>query len=1036
MKCIGNKAPKKATGTTAFGRAYKARNGTGRSTFQFLVTIMVLCMLLSAQVPVFAEESIGVMTDSTQAAGSEGSISEQADGVMAENTALNGGGYANEGTVEETESGTIENEASGDEAQGIQIEALNEDVDHAEIEPLTIQSVRIRDTGECFDTLDEALAVTNTRSYSTIEIIDESTLAASTAVTSHVIIVGVGGAHTVTMPDSHMLSVVSGGSLTLGDGTLGSPVTLIATDTVVHVTNGILNINAGATLINIRNGTGALPVYSQATVRLEGPAARGSFSGGRIEGYLALWAENGATINQISGGEFIGAASAVELHDNTTRIDVISGGTFVKTDARVSRGCFYVDNKARIGEICGGTFRSEKYNSLLLIRGGWVDTISGGTFISLDSQTSGTISIYSDNEGKTGIGTFSGGYVSGGDIGIWLCCEERTSDSVINTICGGVIEGRIGIENDRGGVIRTISGGNLTGSSYGLMNVNIVNEIGGQSSLVGGSSGIWNYRGSRIDLISGGYIGATSLSGNGIFNSGTIDRISGGEFYGSFCAINSNGMNAGRLNVVSGGVFRSVYDCTFNLAYELQLEPGLTGTIGDGRYWSQESTIFNDESLVEYPGEYYMSDYADTVPVAGIAAVQFRYLRMADPPTFTVTVLDSYAADTGAGDYEEGEMVTIDAGKRPGYTFEGWTTNDGVVCADADSAMTTFIMPAQDVEMCALWAPVTYTVTWLPGDHGVFAAQSTSGLKPGDLTPTSPATPGEKGWMFTGWSPSPTTTVMGDAIYTAQWKEKPQAEAPTLFTVRFVDWDGTVLKSQQVQSGADAIAPSNPSRVGYTFDRWDRAFTNVQSDLTVTALYRASGGGNPGGNTPGEGNPGGNTPGGSTPGGSTPGGGTPSIDNPSTGNPSTGDPVLHEVTDRVDGEAPVIHADNMETTFDGNSMDSGSWALINFILAVVGLMVGIIAVLRALLRRQTQQNQYAQRTESYDRQEKRSILLWLTMVILIALVGIVMFLCTEDMTRQMALVDVWTSAQLIILALEALVFALAFRHKKTAQTIC
>ncbi len=62
-------------------------------------------------------------------------------------------------------------------------------------------------------------------------------------------------------------------------------------------------------------------------------------------------------------------------------------------------------------------------------------------------------------------------------------------------------------------------------------------------------------------------------------------------------------------------------------------------------------------------------------------------------------------------------------------------------------------------------------------------------------------------------------------------------EAPTLYTVTFRDWDGTVLKSEEVPEGGAATAPAQPTRTGYTFAGWDVGFGVITSDLTVTATY-------------------------------------------------------------------------------------------------------------------------------------------------------------------------------------------------------
>ena len=56
-------------------------------------------------------------------------------------------------------------------------------------------------------------------------------------------------------------------------------------------------------------------------------------------------------------------------------------------------------------------------------------------------------------------------------------------------------------------------------------------------------------------------------------------------------------------------------------------------------------------------------------------------------------------------------------------------------------------------------------------------------------------------------------------------------------TVTFKDWDGTILKTETVEHGADATPPSNPSRDGYTFTGWSGSYTNVTSDREIVAQY-------------------------------------------------------------------------------------------------------------------------------------------------------------------------------------------------------
>lgn len=58
-----------------------------------------------------------------------------------------------------------------------------------------------------------------------------------------------------------------------------------------------------------------------------------------------------------------------------------------------------------------------------------------------------------------------------------------------------------------------------------------------------------------------------------------------------------------------------------------------------------------------------------------------------------------------------------------------------------------------------------------------------------------------------------------------------------LYTVTFKDHDGSVLKTQIVEAGKSVTPPVAPQRSGFTFDGWDKDFSKVNTDLTVTARY-------------------------------------------------------------------------------------------------------------------------------------------------------------------------------------------------------
>lgn len=71
---------------------------------------------------------------------------------------------------------------------------------------------------------------------------------------------------------------------------------------------------------------------------------------------------------------------------------------------------------------------------------------------------------------------------------------------------------------------------------------------------------------------------------------------------------------------------------------------------------------------------------------------------------YAVTVNGSYADVSGAGSYAAGSVVTVRAGSRSGYTFDGWTSGSNVVFDDPSAAETAFTMPEGSVTVTANWS--------------------------------------------------------------------------------------------------------------------------------------------------------------------------------------------------------------------------------------------------------------------------------------------------------------------------------------------
>lgn len=139
----------------------------------------------------------------------------------------------------------------------------------------------------------------------------------------------------------------------------------------------------------------------------------------------------------------------------------------------------------------------------------------------------------------------------------------------------------------------------------------------------------------------------------------------------------------------------------------------------------------------------------------------------------------------------------------------------------------------------------TLTVTSGTGD-GEFAEGTVV-----TITANAPA-PGKEfdkwttssGGTFANVSSSTTTFTMPAAAVTvtATYKDKPITTYTVTFNLNGGTHTGGGALTQIIAEGGNATAPT-VTRSGYTFAGWDKGFTNVTANLTVTATWTSSGGG-------------------------------------------------------------------------------------------------------------------------------------------------------------------------------------------------
>lgn len=148
--------------------------------------------------------------------------------------------------------------------------------------------------------------------------------------------------------------------------------------------------------------------------------------------------------------------------------------------------------------------------------------------------------------------------------------------------------------------------------------------------------------------------------------------------------------------------------------------------------------------------------------------------------------------------------------EREGYRFDGWDKAYSNITGDL-TVKATYVQQ--------------FTVEFLDYDNSIIDIQFVD--YNGEAN--APEDPIRNNYRFIGWN-TEFANVVSDLTIKAEYIRQ--------YKVIFLDYDGTALKEVMVDAGSTAEAPSNPVKEGYTFDGWDKSFTNVSSDLIINAIYK------------------------------------------------------------------------------------------------------------------------------------------------------------------------------------------------------
>jgi len=131
---------------------------------------------------------------------------------------------------------------------------------------------------------------------------------------------------------------------------------------------------------------------------------------------------------------------------------------------------------------------------------------------------------------------------------------------------------------------------------------------------------------------------------------------------------------------------------------------------------------------------------------------------------------------------------------------------------------------------------------------------------------------------------------------------------------------------------------------------------------------------------------------------------------------------------KADGSTPIFTVGGAEIPLFGKA-GLPVWALLNFVLGMLG---AVLALITGLVARYNRKDEELRKDEGINEQAKRMRTAALV-VIGAAVAAAILFFLTQDMTNLMVLVDIWTVAHAILMVVIIIGMIVVMRNRKPAK---